>query len=81
MPLRKVGTSVSVVNAEAIQQRGFSSLFDVLRSEPAVAVSNSGGAGKATSLRIRGEEGNRTLLLLDDIDISDVFRYPDRPQV
>ena len=56
MPLRQIGTSVSVVTQQDIQQRGFSSLFDI-------AASNTGGAGKATSLRIRGEEGFRTLVL------------------
>ena len=71
MPLRRIGTSVSVVSGAAIEQRGSNALFDILRSEPAVAVSNSGGAGKATALRIRGEEGYRTLVLLDGIDISD----------
>ncbi|MBT4522359.1 MAG: TonB-dependent receptor [Halieaceae bacterium] len=70
MPLRQVGTSVSVITAEEIQARGFNSLYEVLRSQPAVAVSNSGGSGKPTALRIRGEEGFRTLVLIDGIDIS-----------
>lgn len=81
MPLRQIGTSVSVVNAETIEQRGFSSLFDILRSEPAIAVSNSGGAGKATALRIRGEEGFRTLVLLDGISISDTSGTQIGPKV
>ncbi len=71
MPLREVGTSLSVINQEAIQQLGYNSLYDVLRTQPGVAVTNTGGAGSAASLRIRGEEGYRTLALLDGIDISD----------
>ena len=71
MPLRQVGTSISVVNQEEITQLGFTSLYDVLRTQPGVAVTNTGGAGSAASLRIRGEEGYRTLVLLDGIDISD----------
>lgn len=71
MPLREVGTSMSVVNLDEIQQLGFTSLHDVLRTQPGVAVTNTGGAGSAASLRIRGEEGYRTLVLLDGIDISD----------
>ncbi len=81
MPLRQIGTSVSVVTEETIQQRGYTSLFDILRSEPAVAVSNSGGAGKATSLRIRGEEGFRTLVLLDGINISDTSGTQTGPKL
>lgn len=71
MPLRHVGTSVSVVTAQEIQQRGFNSLYEILRAQPAIGVSNNGGPGKATSLRIRGEEGFRTQVLLDGINISD----------
>lgn len=71
MPMRQIGTSISVVTQEEIAERGFSSLYDVLRSQPSIGVTNAGGAGKATSLRVRGEEGFRTLVLLDGIDISD----------
>jgi vitamin B12 transporter len=71
MPLRQVGTSVSVISADEIQQQGFNSLFDILRSQPGIGVSNTGGAGKLTTLRIRGEEGFRTRFYLDGIDIAD----------
>ncbi len=71
-PLRELGTSVSVVTLEEIRERGFTSLADVLRLEPAVSVTNTGGQGKATSLRIRGENGFRTRVLMDGIDITDV---------
>lgn len=71
MPLRQVGTSVTVISRDEIQQRGFNSLYEILRSQPAVAASNAGGLGSTTSVRIRGEEGYRTLVLIDDIDISD----------
>jgi vitamin B12 transporter len=71
MPLREVGTSISVVTQQEIVQLGFASLYDVLRTQPGVSVTNTGGTGSAAALRIRGEEGYRTLVLLDGIDISD----------
>jgi vitamin B12 transporter len=80
MPLRKIGTSVSIVTQQNIQDRGYSSLVDVLRNQPAVSVSNTGGAGKATALRIRGEAGYRTLVLLDGIDISDTSGTQTSPR-
>jgi vitamin B12 transporter len=70
MPLRQVGTSVSVITQQEIAERGFNSLSDVLRTQPSIGVTNSGGAGQQTTLRIRGEEGFRTLVLLDGIDLS-----------
>ncbi|MFT4822533.1 MAG: vitamin B12 transporter [Halioglobus sp.] len=80
MPLREIGTSVSVVTGKEIEQRGYNSLFEILRSQPAIGVSNTGGPGKTTSLRIRGEEGYRTLVLIDGIDVSDVAGTQSGPK-
>ncbi len=81
MPLRQVGTSVTVLDAEDIRARGYHSLFDVLRSQPGIAASNTGGAGKPTSLRIRGEEGYRTRVYLDGIDLSDTAGTQTSPRI
>jgi vitamin B12 transporter len=70
-PLREVGTSVSVLLEDTIEQRGFLNLTELLRTQPSVSASNTGGSGKATSLRIRGEEGYRTMVLIDGIDVAD----------
>ena len=70
MPLRQIGTSVSVITQQDIAELGFNSIYDVLRTQPSIGVTNSGGAGQQTTLRIRGEEGFRTLVLLDGIDLS-----------
>ena len=71
IPLRQIGTSVSVIDGAEIELRGLNSLADVLRTQPSINVRNSGGAGKATSLFIRGEEGYRSLVMIDGVDISD----------
>ncbi len=71
MPLRQVGTSVSVLTGEEIEVLGYNSLVDILRTQPGIGVSNQGGPGSVTSLRIRGEENYRTRFFLDGMDISD----------
>jgi len=81
MPLREVGTSISVIDAAEIRARGFNSLQDILRSQPSVAVSNNGGPGKVSSLRIRGEEAYRTRIMVDGIDISDTSAPQVGPRV
>ncbi|WP_299980891.1 TonB-dependent receptor [uncultured Pseudoteredinibacter sp.] len=81
VPLRQQSAAVSVVDAETIELRGHASLMDVLRSEPAINVSNSGGAGKASALRIRGEEGYRTKVFVDGIDVSDPTGTQIGPQI
>lgn len=79
-PLRRVGVSLSVLNAADLQDHGNLSLQDILRQMPAVSVTNAGGAGKASSLRIRGEEGYRTLVLLDGIRLLDPSLTQTGPQ-
>lgn len=74
---REVGTSISVLSKEDIEQRGFLALPDLLRTQVAISGSNNGGVGKVTSIRVRGEESFRTMVLIDGIDISD----PSGPQV
>jgi len=81
MPLREIGTSVSVITQQEIAELGFNSLYEILRTQPGVQVSNAGGAGGASSLRIRGEEGYRTMMLLDGIDISDTSSPQVSPRV
>jgi len=68
---KQVGTSISVLTETDIAARGNPALTDVMRQLPAVGVSRNGGMGAATSLRIRGEEGFRTLVLFDGLKLSD----------
>jgi vitamin B12 transporter len=80
-PLRQIGTSVSVMDADTIADRGNAALIDMLRSLPSVSVGNSGGAGQISNLRIRGEEGYRTLTLLDGMKLSDPSVTQVQPQL
>ena len=73
---RQIGTAVSTIDFEEIALRGYTDVADVLRTQPGIGVSNSGGLGKHTILRIRGEEGYRTLLVIDGIKAVD----PSVPQ-
>jgi vitamin B12 transporter len=76
-PRRQIGTAVSVLTFEEIELRGYASLADVLRTQPGIGVTNSGGAGKSTAVRIRGEDAFRTVLIVDGIRTLD----PSAPQV
>lgn len=80
-PLRQIGTSVSVLTAQEIAANGSASLIDVLRTLPSISVTNTGGAGQISNLRIRGEEGYRTLTLIDGIKISDPSVTQVQPQL
>jgi vitamin B12 transporter len=77
VPKREIGTAVSVIDSQEIELRGYDGLADLLRTQPGVGVTNTGGQGKQTVLRIRGEEGYRTQLIIDGVKAVD----PSSPQV
>lgn len=77
VPARQLGTSVSIIDEQAIREHGNFSLSEILRQSPAIGVTSNGGIGTVSSLRIRGEEGFRTLTLFDGLRLSD----PSSPQV
>jgi vitamin B12 transporter len=76
-PRRHIGTAVSVIDSADIELRGYDDLASILRTQTGVGVSNSGGPGKVTTLRIRGEESYRTTLIIDGVKAAD----PSAPQV
>lgn len=70
-PLREIGASLTVIDREEIENRGYQTITDLLRTQVGLAANTSGGEGSTSSLRIRGEDGYRTLILIDGVDISD----------
>ncbi|WP_018415728.1 TonB-dependent receptor plug domain-containing protein [Teredinibacter turnerae] len=70
-PLREVGASVSVITEQDIQLQAATTLNELLRNQPGITSTNSGGLGKISSVSIRGEEGYRTLIMVDGVEMSD----------
>lgn len=75
-PLRAVSSSVSVLDMQQLESLGYISLANALATLPSTSLSNNGGAGKASSISVRGEAGFRTQVLIDGINIAD----PSAPQ-
>jgi len=70
-PKREIATAITVLEGPEIELRGYDSLADALRTQPGIAVTNTGGAGQPTALRVRGEEGYRTQLIIDGVKAAD----------
>jgi vitamin B12 transporter len=70
-PKREIGTAVSVLDFGEMQLRGYTEVADALRTQPGISVSNSGGVGKSTAVRIRGEDSYRTTLIVDGVRAAD----------
>jgi vitamin B12 transporter len=67
----ETGSQVTVISREDIERKGAVFAIDVLRDAPGVSVTQTGGPGGQASVRLRGEEGYRTLLLVDGMKLSD----------
>lgn len=71
LPRAQLGSAISVLDAEALLARQTPQLSQILRDLPGLAVSRTGPVGSQTQIRIRGAEGNQTLVLIDGIEATD----------
>ncbi len=69
--MHKVGSSVTVLDAEELQERNIRFVSDALKAIPSLQISTTGGRGGMTQVRLRGSEANHTLVLLDGMRVSD----------
>ena len=67
----RVGASVVAIPAAELERRQTAQVVDVLRDVPGVAFSRNGGVGAVTAVRIRGAEGDQTVVLIDGIKLND----------
>lgn len=69
--INDVASSVTVITREEIEQRQVKYLSDLLRDVPGFAVSQAGGPGTQTQIRVRGAEANQLLVLIDGVRAND----------
>lgn len=74
VPVSQLGASVTVLDAQALDNRQTRIVSDILRDVPGLAVSRSGAIGSPTQVRIRGSEGNHVLVLIDGIEAADPYQ-------
>ena len=70
----KIGSAVTIITAEQIDRSQKATVAEVLRDVPGLSVSQTGGTGRTTAIRIRGAEAYHTKLIVDGIDLSDPSR-------
>jgi vitamin B12 transporter len=70
-PVDQIGSSVTVITSQDIEQKQQRTLPEVLNDVPGLNVVQAGGPGSQTSVYIRGANANHTKVLIDGIDVSD----------
>ncbi|EMV2780949.1 TonB-dependent vitamin B12 receptor BtuB [Escherichia coli] len=69
-PLSAVLAPVTVVTREDIERWQVSSVNDVLRRLPGVAIAQNGGEGQLSTIFIRGTNSNHALVLIDGVRLN-----------
>lgn len=65
----KTLASVTVISRDDIVRQQAQSVQDLLRGIAGISISNNGGAGKATSVFLRGTESDHVLVLIDGVKV------------
>ena len=71
LPESELGSSVTLLERQLIDDRQIILASDLLQDVPSVAVSRVGGPGAQTQLRVRGAEANHVLVLIDGVKAND----------
>ena len=71
VPIAKnnVIADVTTISSEDIERAGSSSLPDLLQRQPGIEISNLGGAGKVSTLSLRGTSSTHSIVLIDGMRV------------
>jgi outer membrane cobalamin receptor len=76
-PAPQLGSSVSTISGQEIDDRGAQNVTDVLRGVPGVALDDAGRRGGVTGAFIRGGDSDYNLVLVDGIQLNEFGGYFD----
>ncbi len=69
--IQRTGSAITVIRGEEIQRSNPISLVDTLRQVPGLDITETGGPGGTTAIRLRGANAGQTLVLLDGVRLND----------
>ncbi len=69
--LQNVTDNLSVITADEIKDRGYKTLTDALSSLPGITINRNGGLGQTSTIKLRGMDGKRLLVVVDGIRYND----------
>ncbi len=66
-PIKNVIADVTLISEDEIKRAGSTSLQELLQKQPAIEIANLGGAGKVSTIGIRGTSSTHSVILVDGI--------------
>jgi len=68
--LDELTSPASILTQTEIRNRNQGVVADLLRTIPGLAVSQNGGAGSLTQIRLRGSEANHIVVIIDGVEVA-----------
>ena len=70
-PIEEIASSITVITSQEIERKQKSTVLEVLRGVPGLDVVQQGGAGRITSIFIRGSNSEHNLVMVDGVEVND----------
>ncbi|WP_048708616.1 TonB-dependent receptor plug domain-containing protein [Microvirga massiliensis] len=70
LAVTQAGSAITVISGEEIAKSSPKSIADVLRHSPGLSVTENGGPGGVSTVRLRGTEASQTLVLIDGVRVN-----------
>lgn len=69
--IQRTGSAITVISGDDIRKTSGGSLVDALRYVPGLDITETGGPGGTTVVRLRGANAGQTLVLIDGVRVND----------
>ncbi len=69
--IQRTGSAITIIPRAELERRNPGSLVDALRAVPGLDITETGGPGAATAIRLRGANAGQTLVLVDGVRVND----------
>jgi len=70
-PYKEIGSSVTIIDADHINNTKKTNVLHLLEEVPGVSVSRNGVHGQVSSVFMRGAESDHTMMLIDGVKVND----------
>ena len=77
--IKDVTSNVNIITSEEIEEKHYKTVAEALNSISGISFTSNGGLGKSTSIRVRGFDSKRVLVMIDGIRYNDLTGLSGAP--
>ena len=70
--IKDITSNVNVITGEEIEEKHYKTVAEALNSVSGISFTSNGGLGKTTSIRVRGFDSKRVLVMIDGVRYNDL---------